>query len=153
MNEEKYAHLSKTLLFFPTIHFKVVTFELCLALRLVCDDRKKNPRMLEIMWRNCGRKCGKLSTNQHLRQFCFSLFPFKKATGTKKENNSFVSVIPVLSEVFFFLNRGMLHIVQKLYSSQTFLLVCFIHCWIQKRCWIFNHWKRTKQTYFSNIRT
>lgn len=32
----------------------------------------------------------------------FGLFPFRKATGTKKENNSFVSVIPVLSEVFFF---------------------------------------------------
>lgn len=53
--------------------------------------------------------------------FCFCLFPFRNATGTKKENvaSSYISVMAILKTFFF--SSCMLHInIQRLHSGQHF---------------------------------
>jgi len=55
--------------------------------------------------------------------FCFCLFPFRNATGTKKENvaSSYISVMAIFEDFFFFLNACMLHInIRRLHSGQHF---------------------------------
>lgn len=129
--------------------------------------RAKNLWILEVTWKSnveaivatflqigiCSRVVG----------FC-CLFPLRKTTGTKKENITvwFLSY-PLYLKIYgyrlyiyihIFLNRGMLHIIQKLYPGHLFL---FFYCKVSLLypllnligCWIAGHQKRKLSKFIS----